>query len=140
MEDGDLRQAVQVLESYEAQVERLNRQAVALQASMEDLLRARDTLNALKEAKEGDEVLLPIGASSYVNVKIAAKTEVIVGIGTRISVKKDIDGAVEFIVDTGNEVSDSLKKVVDALAEIENLAGDLSMAIQNEYRNRQTGQ
>ncbi len=140
MEDGDLRQAVQVLESYEAQVERLNRQAVALQASMEDLLRARDTLNALKEAKEGDEVLLPIGASSYVNVKIAAKTEVIVGIGTRISVKKDIDGAVEFIVDTGNEVSDSLKKVVDTLAEIENLAGDLSMAIQNEYRNRQTGQ
>ena len=140
MEDGDLRQAVQAHESYEAQVERLNRQAVALQASMEDLLRARDTLNALKEAKEGDEVLLPIGASSYVNVKIAAKTEVIVGIGTRISVKKDIDGAVEFIVDTGNEVSDSLKKVVDTLAEIENLAGDLSMAIQNEYRNRQTGQ
>lgn len=140
MDDGDLRQAMQVLESYEAQLERLNRQAAALQASMEDVLRARDTLNALKTAKEGDEILVPIGASSYVNVKVTDKTEVIVGVGSRLSVKKDIDDAVEFIVRTGNEVSESLKKVVDALAEIEKMASDLTLAIQNEYRNRQPGQ
>jgi prefoldin alpha subunit len=140
MEDGELRQAMAVLESYKKQLESLNRQAQVLQASMDDILRARETLKALKDAKEGDKVLLPIGASSYINVNISADTKVIVNVGSRTSVEKSIDEAVEFAIETGNECSEALKNAVNAMSEIEGIANDLSMAIQNEYRNRQMGQ
>ncbi|UAL07744.1 MAG: prefoldin subunit alpha [Candidatus Methanogranum gryphiswaldense] len=137
MEDGELRQAMAVLESYNKQLESLGRQAQVLQASMDDILRARETLKALKDAKEGDEVLLPIGASSYINVNVSAKTKVIVNVGNRVSIEKTIDEAIEFAVATGNECSDTLKNAVNAMGEIECLANDLTMAIQNEYRNKQ---
>jgi len=137
MKDDELRQALAVLDSYNKQLENLNRQAQMLQASMDDLLRARETLRALKEAKEGDEVLLPIGASSFVNVNVAEKTKVIVNVGTRVSVEKTVDEAIDFIVENGNECSETLKKAVDTMSQIEGLANDLTLAIQNEYRARQ---
>lgn len=140
MDEVELRKAMAVLENYESQIERLNRQANLLRASMDDLLRARDTLNALKNAKEGDELLLPIGASAYINVNVAKKTDVIVGVGTRVSVEKNIDEAIEFVITTGNEVSESLKEVVEALTEIEGLANRLTAAVQNEYRSRRPEQ
>ena len=46
MKDDELRQAMAVLDSYNKQLENLNRQAQMLQASMDDLLRARETLKA----------------------------------------------------------------------------------------------
>ncbi|MFA6804632.1 MAG: prefoldin subunit alpha [Candidatus Methanomethylophilaceae archaeon] len=137
MKDDELRQAMAVLDSYNKQLENLNRQAQMLQASMDDLLRARETLKALKDAKEGDEVLLPIGASSFVNVKVADRTKVLVNVGTRVSVEKTIDEAIDFIVENGNDCSETLKNAVNAMTQIESLANDLTLAIQNEYRARQ---
>ncbi len=142
MEDGELRQAMTVLDSYNKQLETLSRQTQVLQASMDDLLRARETLKAMKDAKEGDEILLPIGASSYINVNVSKNTKVIVNIGSRISVEKTIDEAIEYAASNGSECSEALKNAVNAMSEIEGLANDLTMAIQNEYRSRQqkTGQ
>jgi prefoldin alpha subunit len=140
MEDGELRQAMAALEAYNKQIENLGRQAQLLQATMDDLLRARETLKALKNAKAGDEVLLPIGGSSFVNVQITADTKVIVGIGSQVSVEKTIDETLEFIKSSGDECSESLGRAANAMSSIENMANELSEALQNEYRSRQTGQ
>jgi len=126
-----------VLESYNAQLENLGRQVQVLQASMDDLTRARNTLKTLENSKEGDEVLLPIGGSSYINTTVTKTTKVIVGVGTRTSVEKTIAEAMTFIENNGNEVSEALRKAAGAMTEIEAMANDLQMAIENEYRNRQ---
>ena len=77
MDDGEIRQAMTALETYNQQLESLGRQVQILRASMDDAVRARETLKALKDAEAGDDVLLPIGASSFVNVKISDDTRVI---------------------------------------------------------------
>lgn len=137
MEDNELRQAMAVLEAYNAQLEALERQVRLLQVSLEETTRARESLKAIAEAKEGDDILVPVGASSYVPAKVTGKKTAIVNIGSRISVEKDIDEAISFMEANGKEVSDALRNAIDTLSEVEKMASDLTMAIQNEYRNRQ---
>jgi len=137
MKDEELRQAMAVLESYNAQLESITRQVKLLQISLEETNRARESLLALKEAKEGDEILLPVGASSFVTVKVAAEKKVIVGVGSRVSVEKSLDDAVTFMAKNGDDIAGALNKAVNALNEVEGMTSQLTEAIQNEYRNRQ---
>lgn len=134
MEENELRQAMAVLEAYNAQLEALNRQVRLLQISLEDTVRARESFKALAEAKEGDEILIPVGASSYVPAKVTGKKKAIVGIGNRLSTEKDLEEAVSFMEASANEISKALREAVSALDEVERMAEELTMAVQNEYR------
>lgn len=136
MEDGELRQALSALESYNRQLETMNGQTRILQMSYEETMRARDTIKALSEAKEGDEVLVPVGASSFVPVIVSSNRESIVGVGSRVSVSKDFETAVAFMEKTMSELAEAIKKATAALSELEKTVTDLSAAIDNEYRLR----
>ncbi len=138
MDDGEIRRAMAALETYNQQLESLGRQVQILRTSIDDVVRARETLKALKEAREGDEVLLPIGGSSYVNVVISDRTRAVTNVGSRVSVEKDLDEALEYIIGTGDELSAMLKDATETMVEIENLAQELTAAVQNAYRSRQT--
>jgi len=137
MEDDELRQAIEALNAYNAQLEALNRQVRLLQVSLEDTVRARESFKALADADEGDEILIPVGASSYIPAKVTGKKKAIVGIGSRLSAEKDLDEAVAFMEINVNEISKALKETIGTLGEIEKIATELTMAIENEYRLRQ---
>jgi len=126
-----------ILEAYGAQLEALNRQARLLQVSLEDTARARESFKALAEAKEGDDILIPVGANSYVHAKATDKKKVIVGIGNRISAEKDLDEAIAFMDVTAGELSQALKETIGTIAEIEQMADQLTAAVQNEYQLRE---
>ena len=137
MEDDELRQAMAVLEAYSAQLEALNRQARLLQVSLEDTTRAREAFKALVDAKEGDDLLIPVGASSFVHAKATGNKKAIVGIGNRLSTEKDLDEAITFMENLVSDLSKSLREVVGAISEIERTAAELTAAVQNEYRYRE---
>ena len=137
MEDGEFRQAMAVLESYNLQLETISRQVRLLQVSLEETTRARESLKALNDAKEGDEILIPVGASAFVPVRVTGEKKALVNIGNRISAEKSIDEAVTFMETNGKELSEALRNAIAALEEIETRASELSDAIQHEYQNRQ---
>lgn len=137
MEDGELRQALEALDTYNAQLEAINRQVRLLQVSLEDTTRARESFKALANAKEGDDILIPVGASSFVPAKVTGSRKAIVGIGNRLSAEKDLDEAAAFMDANVSEISKALRESVNALSEIERIATELTMAVQNEYRVRQ---
>ena len=137
MEDNELRQAMAALDAYGAQLDALNRQVRLLQVSLEDTVRARESFRALAGAKEGDEILVPVGASSFIHAKVTGKKTAIVGIGNRLSAEKDLDDAVEFMESSVNDISKALRETIGALEETEKIAAELSAAVQNEYQYRQ---
>jgi prefoldin, archaeal alpha subunit/eukaryotic subunit 5 len=137
MEDGEFRQAMAVLESYNLQLETISRQVRLLQVSLEETTRARESLKALNDAKEGDEILIPVGASAFVPVRVTGEKKALINIGNRISAEKSIDESIAFMETNGKELSEALRNAIAALEEIETRASELSAAIQNEYQNRQ---
>ena len=137
MEDNELRQAIAVMENYKERVEALSRQVQVLRVSLDEVNMAADALKAFRDAKEGDEILVPVGASTFIPVKVTGNRTAVVGIGSNISVEKDVSDSVEYMDANAAEISEALKKSAEALNEAQNALSNLTAAVQQEYTNRQ---
>lgn len=137
MEDNELRQAIAAMESYKERVEALSRQVQVLRVSLEEVTMSADALKAFKNAKEGDEIMVPVGASSFITVKVTSNRNVVVGIGSNISVEKDINDAIGYMDANNAEIAEALKKSAEALNEAQQALTTISNAVQQEYVNRQ---
>ena len=126
-----------VLESYKEQMDALGQQMAMLQTSLEESVRARETLKAFKDAEEGDEILVPVGASVFVTAKVTDKREALVGIGNKISVGKELPEAEEFMSTVVIELQESLKRISNTYSEIQTAANNLAAAVNAEYESRQ---
>lgn len=137
LEDNELRQAIAAMESYKERVEALSRQVQVLRVSLEEVTMSSDALKAFKNAKEGDDIMVPVGASSFITVKVTSNRNVVVGIGSNISVEKDIDDAISYMDANNAEIAEALKKSAEALNEAQQALTTISNAVQQEYVNRQ---
>ena len=137
MNDDELRQALATLETMKVQLDAMAQQARFFQLSLEETMRAHDTLDAFAKAKEGDEVLVPAGASSFVIATVTSKRKAVVGIGNKVSIDMDLDEAAKYMADSANEVKDAIQKLNENLRQMDSQARSLSMSIQQEYQRRQ---
>jgi prefoldin alpha subunit len=137
MNDDELRQALAALDAYKNQLAALTQQSQLLQMSYEETLTAAQTLTSLMNAKEGDEIMVPVGASSFVTAKVTSAPKAIVGVGNKVSVEKPLDDAVEYMKSNLAEITDALKKLNESMQEMDAAARNLSLAVQQEYQRRQ---
>ena len=135
--DDELRQAYAVMESYKERVEALSRQVQMLRVSLDEVTLASNSLTAFHEAKEGDEMMVPVGAQCLVTVKVTSKKNVIVGIGSNLSVEKTTEDAIQYMDGNIAEISEALKSSANALGEAQQALTSLSQAVQQEYAARQ---
>ena len=122
------------MESYKGRVEALNRQVQVLRVSLEEVTMTAEALNAFKNAKEGDEIMVPVGASSYITVKVTSNKNVVVGIGGNVSVEKDVDDAIKYMEANNAEISEAYKGTIEALNKAQQGLSELSAAIQEGYQ------
>ena len=137
MNDDELRQMLALMESYKNRTEALSRQVTVLRSTLEEVNMANESIKALMAAKEGDEIMVPIGASSFMNVKVTSNKNIVVGVGSGISVEKTPEDANKYMEANAAELSEALKKTVDALQEVQQALSTVSEAVQVEYMNRQ---
>ena len=137
MNDDEFRQAMATLEAYKVQLDAMAQQSNFFKLSLEETMRARDTLRAFANANEGDEILVPAGASSFVIATVTSKKKAVVGIGNKVSVDMDLTEAADYMAASAEEVQEALKKLSDAIQEMNVKARELSLAVQQEYQRRQ---
>ena len=135
--DDELRQMLALMENYKNRVEQLTQHAQVLRSTLDEVNMANQSIKALIDADEGDEIIIPIGASSFMNVKVTSNKNIIVGVGSGISVEKSPEDASKFMEANAAEVSEALKKTVDAVQEVQQALTTVSEAVQIEYMNRQ---
>jgi prefoldin alpha subunit len=139
MNEQELRQAMSTLEVFRAQLESIAQNQQLVQMSLEELGRAKETLSQYQKAKQGDELLVPIGGNSFVFARVGDNAKAIVGIGTGISVEKSMDEAIKTMDDRAAELIESMKKLTDRRMAIEDQANVLSQAVQQEVQALQGG-
>lgn len=137
MNDDELRQALATLETIKVQLDAMAQQARFFQLSLEETMRAHDTLDAFAKAKEGDEILVPAGASSFVIATVTSKRKAVVGIGNKVSIDMDLEEAAKYMADGAAEVREAIQKLNENMKQADSQARSLSMTIQQEYQRRQ---
>jgi prefoldin alpha subunit len=120
-------------EIYRAQVEAINRNLESINASIIELGIVRESLDCIKSLSKENEVLVPIGADSFVEAKITDTKRVIVGLGANIAAKKSVEDAkvdlekrIRQLEETRNKSTDGLQKL---LAKIEELTPKVEQII-----------
>lgn len=140
MNDDELRQAVRALENYNQQLDALTNQARMIQTTLDEAIRASKSLEALAKSNPGEEILLPVGASSFVKVIVSEKKEALVGIGNDLSIEKDLQSAKDQLDSESEQLKAAMQRAVTAMGEIRKYSESLQAAIQGEYRKRREQQ
>ncbi len=91
--EDELRRLSMEMRYLEQTAEALQQRISMVNAAIADLTYANATLDGLEKEKENAEMLVPIGGSSYVKVKLADPDKVIVGMGSGVSVEKNLSDA-----------------------------------------------
>lgn len=91
--EDELRRLSMEMRYLEQTAEALQQRISMVNAAIADLTYANATLDGIEKEKENAEMLVPIGGSSYVKVKLADPDKVIVGMGSGVSVEKNLADA-----------------------------------------------
>ena len=91
--EEELRRLSVEMRYLEQTAETLQQRISMVNAALTDLTYANMTLDGIEKEKENTELLVPIGGSSYVKVKLADSNKVIIGVGAGVSVEKTMQEA-----------------------------------------------
>ena len=91
----------------EQTAETLQQRLSMLNAAITDLTYANATLEGVEQEKENAELLVPVGGSSYVKVKLAASDKVVIGLGAGVSVEKPLAEAKSMLKERLDELEKS---------------------------------
>ena len=139
-EESDLRENMMRLETAKAQLEGLSKQQELIQLAIEEHVKARETVKSLAKSSAGEELMIPVGADSYIYAKATEKKEVVIGVGSGVSIQRNAEEA-EKILDTRvEELAQAFQKVAEMAAQTEGAMQELSERIQQQYDRVQSGQ
>ena len=137
--EQQVRESYMMLESAKAQLEGLAKQQELIQLAVEEHVRARETIKEIAKGAADDEVLIPLGADSYIHAKISDNKDAIVGVGAGISIRRSPEEA-EKILDTKiDDLSRAFKSITDKAAKTEAMVQELSEKVQAQYDLLQSG-
>jgi len=106
------------LRYYEQTAEALQQRLSMMNAAMTDLTYANLTLESIEKEKENAEMMVPIGGSSYINVKLANPEKVVVGMGAGVSVEKTLTEAKDIIKQRLDELEKTRVQAQQQLSQI----------------------
>jgi prefoldin alpha subunit len=102
----------------EQTAETLQQRISMVSAAITDLTYANMTLDGIEKEKENSELLVPIGGSSYVKVKLADSSKVVVGIGAGVSVEKTLQEAKTVLKERLDELEKTLNSAQQQFTQV----------------------
>ncbi len=89
-----------------------------LNAAITDLTYANMTLDGVEKEKENTELLVPIGGSSYVRVKLSDSDKVVVGLGAGVSAEKTLPEAKALLKERLSDLEKSMQAAQQQFTQI----------------------
>jgi len=117
-EEEELRKLSVELRLLEQTAETLQSRIGMLNAAITDVTYANMTLEGVEKEKENAELLVPIGGSSYVRVKLANPDKVIIGLGAGVSVEKTLPEAKSMLKERLDELEKTMRSAQQQFAQV----------------------
>jgi prefoldin alpha subunit len=117
-EEEELRKLSVEMRLLEQTAETLQSRISMLSAAITDLTYANMTLEGVEKEKENAELLVPIGGSSYVRVKLANPDKVVVGMGAGVSVEKTLPEAKSMLKERLDELEKTMRSAQQQFAQV----------------------
>ena len=124
-------EALARLDAMRRQVELGSRNLEFAEAMLAETRRAHATLVALASANEGDEILLPVGASTFVTAKVTSPSSVLLGVGSGYSAQRPTQEAAALLEQKQKDLESECDRIGRDLMELRHAADELQDAIES---------
>ena len=131
--ESELRRGIAVLDQFREQIEALAQQQEIIRISLEEHLRARETLSRYGEAGRQTEVLVPIGANSFLVAESKDVDRAFVSIGSDLLVYDEIPKQIERLDARIKSITEAANAIGGRLAEMQRRAEAQGAAVQDLY-------
>lgn len=131
--ESDLRRGIAVLDQFREQIEALAQQQEIIRISLEEHLRARETLTRYREAGRGAEVLVPVGANSFLVAESTDVERAYVSIGSDLVVYDDMAKQIERLDARIKSITEAGNAIGQRLADLQRRAEAQGAAVQDLY-------
>lgn len=139
-EETALRENMLRLETAKEQLEGLSRQQELIQLAIEEHAKARETVKNLAKSAPGEELMIPIGADAYIYAKASGNKDVVVGVGSAVSIQRNVEEAEKILENRIEELAQAFQRVAEMAAQTEGAIRELSDKVQAQYERMQAGQ
>lgn len=130
--EQSLRESYVMLDTAKAQLEGLMKQQQLIQLAVDEHVRARETIKDLAKGEIGDDILIPLGADSYIHAKISDRRDAIVGVGAGVSILRTPSEAQKILDEKIDELSRAFKSVTDKASQLEGMIQELTDKVQSQ--------
>ena len=117
-EEEELRKLSVEMRFLEQTAESLQQRISMVNAAMTDLAYANMALESIENEKENAELLVPIGGSSYIKVKLASSDKVIVGMGANVSIEKTLPEAKAIVKERLEELEKTMRSAQQQFGQV----------------------
>ena len=103
---------------------------------LQEMVTSKLTLEGIQDLNPGDEILVPIGASSFIRARIDDTEKVIVGVGADVSVDRACEDAVQNLEKrislTQERIKENQENYMKVAAKLEELNAEAQEIIQQK--------
>ena len=136
--ETDLRRGIAVLDQYREQIEAIAQQQEIIRISLEEHMRARETLTRYGDAGKGAEVLVPIGANSFLVAESKDVSKAFVSVGSDLLVYDDIEAQLARLDARIKSITEAANAITQRLGELQRRAEAQGAMVQDMYEQMQT--
>lgn len=115
--EEELQDILSKLQQYQASAEAHQQQIVLMDTSIRACENAMKVFDRLEDVKDSREVLVPIGAGSYIHAAITSD-QILMELGSGISAEKSVDEARQSLVERKDQMDKMLDRLRKDLEEI----------------------
>ncbi len=136
MSEQELALTIQILQQ---QTRILASNVETLSVYLHELTTSLATLEGMKTLKEGDQILVPIGASNFVFARIEDTGKVIVGVGAQACCDRSLDDAIaavqEKVTSTESRIKENQEAYMKAAEKLEELSAEAQKLLEKKGEN-----
>lgn len=123
-ETASRQEALVLLETYQRQLDAIARQIDFLQGVHDDTVRASKGLEGIGE-EASPEILVPLGAQTFVRGTVKSKDKVITSIGAGYATERSRDEAIKRLDGRATQIQGELERLMQAALELQQEAARL---------------
>jgi prefoldin alpha subunit len=138
-EDEIVRQLATEIRILEGSVNALQSRLEIVRAAISEVTVAHDTVDGLKQLQNGDSVLIPVGAGSYVRMSIADSKSLVMGIGAGAAMEKNVESSVENLKSRLQDLEKARTSIQQQLEQTLNRYQQDREALEDILQQRETG-
>ena len=136
--ETELRRGMAALDQFRETMDALAQQQEIIRISLEEHLRARETLTRYREAGANAEILVPVGANSFLVAASKDVDKAFVSIGSDLLVYDKIETQIERLDARIKSITEAANAIGQRLGEIQRRAEAQGAAVQDLYDRLQT--